>query len=229
MKKKAVFSTELAYVLAILTMALGAALTVEADFGVSMVVAPAYLLHLKISQYLPFFTFGMAEYATQAVALLLLALVLRKFKLSSLLSFATAVLYGLALDLAIWLVGFLPWEGLAWRIVCYVLGLPICSMGVSLFFHTYLPPEAYELFVRELAMNFRWDMNKTKTVYDLCSCLLAVILSFCFFGLWHFEGVKWGTIVCALINGGLIGLCTKLLDRRFDFRDSLPWRSFFSR
>ena len=35
----------------------------KANFGVSMVVAPAYLLHLKLSQYWNFITFGVAEYS----------------------------------------------------------------------------------------------------------------------------------------------------------------------
>ena len=45
MKRQIVFYTELAYVLGILALALGTALMERADFGVSMVVAPAYLLH----------------------------------------------------------------------------------------------------------------------------------------------------------------------------------------
>ena len=60
MKRQLVFSTELAYILGILTLALGTALMERADFGVSMVVAPAYLLHLKVSQFYLFFTFGTA-------------------------------------------------------------------------------------------------------------------------------------------------------------------------
>ena len=82
MKRQSVFSAELAYVLGILTLALGTALMERADFGVSMVVAPAYLLHLKISQVYPFFTFGTAEYCLQAALLIVLCLVLRRFKAS---------------------------------------------------------------------------------------------------------------------------------------------------
>ena len=68
--KKKIFYTEYAYVIGIVLLALSTALTVLADFGVSMVIAPAYLLHLKVSEYLPFFSFGMAEYTLQAVLLL---------------------------------------------------------------------------------------------------------------------------------------------------------------
>ena len=62
MKTKKVFFSEIAYVLGIIILALGTALMERADFGLSMVVAPAYLLHLKISQYITVFSFGMSEY-----------------------------------------------------------------------------------------------------------------------------------------------------------------------
>lgn len=228
MLPKRTFYTELAYVVGIVLLALGTALMERADFGVSMVVAPAYLLHLKLSQSLPFFTFGMAEYGLQAVLLIAMMLVLRSFKIGYLFSFVTAVFYGFTLDGCMWLVGLAPFVGIAWRIVCYVLGMLLCSLGVSCLFHTYLPPEAYELFVKEISARFGTDIHKTKTVYDCVSCLIGVLLSFLFFGLWRFEGVKWGTIACALINGWLIGRCSRLYERFFVFQDAFPaWRKFF--
>ena len=69
MKEKRVIYSELAYFFGILVLALGTALMERADFGISMVVAPAYILHLKLSEYLPFFSFGVAEYVFQAVLL----------------------------------------------------------------------------------------------------------------------------------------------------------------
>ena len=225
--KKRVLYTEAAYLLGIVILALGSAMMTMADFGVSMVIAPAYLLHLKVSQTLPFFTFGMAEYTLQAVLLVLLSIALRKAKLTYLFSFATAVLYGFALDGWLLLLSLIPEYSLVLRAAFYVLGMVVCSFGVSLFFHTYISPEAYELFVKELSAKFRMDIHKFKTIYDCISCLAAVIMSFAFFGLWHFEGVEWGTIVCALINGWMIGKAAKLLEHCFDFRDALPWRKHF--
>lgn len=96
--KKKVFYTELSYLLGLVLMAFAAASTAKADFGMSMVVAPAYILHLKLSETLPWFTFGVAEYCFQGVLVVLTVLVMRKFKWSYLFSFVTAVLYGLLLD-----------------------------------------------------------------------------------------------------------------------------------
>lgn len=227
--KKRVFCSELAYVLGIVLLALGAAFMERGDFGMSMVVAPAYLLHLRISQILPFYSFGMSEYVLQAVVLAALALVMGRFRRGYFFSFVTAVIYGLTLDGCVALTALIPQElgGLWWRLGFYAAGFVLCGAGVSLLFHTYLPPEAYELFVKELSGRLGADIGRVKTVYDLCSCAVSVLLSFAFFGLGRFEGVKAGTIICAFLNGRLISLFSRLEDRLFDFRDALPWRGFF--
>ena len=222
MKGKRVIYSELAYFIGILVLALGTALMEKADFGISMVVAPAYIIHLKVSEYLPFFSFGMSEYVFQAVLLILLSLVMGKFKKSYILSFATAFLYGTILDLAISLVALFPYTGLAWQVVFYIAGLIICAIGVALLLHTYFPPEAYELLVKELSQKFHAPVGKTKTIYDCCSCVFAIVLSLCFYR--TFVGVKWGTIVCALVNGWMIGRISGFLERNFILKDALPWR-----
>ena len=215
------FSTELAYALGLILIALGAALMQRAGFGMSMVVAPAYILHLKISQYLPFFSFGMAEYTLQGFLIIVVSVIMRRFKLSYLFSFVTAFIYGMLLDGLIFLVSFIPYESFAAHIVYFVSGLLVCALGVAFMFRTYIPPEAYELFVMELSKRFSVDINKFKTAYDCGSCLAAVILSFCFFGFMQFRGVSIGTVITALLNGFLIGSFSKLIDKRFEFYNKI--------
>lgn len=225
--KKATFFTESAYALGIAGLALGTALMEKADMGISMVVAPAYLIYLKLSQIWPFVTFGMAEYTLQVCLLAVMMIVLRKFKLSYLFSFVTAVIYGFALDGCMALAALIAAPSLAARILCYIAGLGLCAAGVAFIFHTYISPEVYELFVKEVSRKTHADINKFKLGYDGVSCLIGVILSFSFFGLFHFEGVKLGTIVCALINGRLIGFFSRLMERHLNFADGLPLRKYF--
>ena len=223
------FSNELAYLIGIITLAFGTSLMEASDFGVSMVVAPAYLLHLKISQFLPFFSFGMAEYSLQALLLIFIAVITRRFKFSYLFSFVTAVLYGFTLDGFMYLVAFVPFESFLIRIPLYIVGMLFCCFGVALFFRTYISPEAYELFVKEISAKYNVDIHKFKICYDVVSCVLSVVLSFVFFGLWHFEGINVGTIVGAIFNGLLISLWSKFLDRFFTFTDKLPLRPYFEK
>lgn len=225
--KKKVFYTELSYALGLVVMAFAAAFTAKADFGMSMVVAPAYIIHLKVSQYLPWFSFGVAEYFFQGVLVVVTSIVMKKLKKSYFFSFVTAVLYGTLLDFAIGVISGIPDDTFPVRMVWYILGCVMCSFAVSLFFHTYISPEAYELIVKELSRKLSFDINKIKTFYDLFSCVLGIVLSFSFFGLWHFEGVKLGTIICAFFNGFLIGQFTKLLEKYFEFKDKFKLRKYF--
>ena len=228
MKKQTVLYTEAAYALGIVILALGTALMEKANFGMSMVVAPAYLLHLKLVSSLPFFSFGMAEYMLQGVILVLLAIVMKRFRRAYLFSFATAVIYGFTLDAMLALAAPLPAASFMLRELWYVLGMVVCSLGVALLFKTYLPPEAYELFVKELSEKTGKPIPTVKTAYDCISCLIAVVMSFAFFGIGRFEGVKLGTILCALVNGSIIGAISSWLDRTFSLRDALKLRRFFS-
>ena len=114
------------------------------------------------------------------------------------------------------------------RVVWYVLGSVLCSLAVSLFFHTYLSPEAYELIVKEFSAKFRVDINKVKTAYDCLSTIIAIAMSFVFFGFGVFKGVGLGTVICALINGFLISRFTKMLEKYFVFENKLKIEKYFS-
>ena len=153
---------------------------------------------------------------------------MKKFRPYFLFSFVTAVLYGFLLDGWMLLVQRFPAENIALRCLWYVLGLGLGAVSIACFFKTYIAPEVYELLVKELALKLSKPTHRVKTVYDCVSCAVAVVMSFAFFGLWRFEGVKLGTVICALVNGFLIGRCTGWMDGHLDFRDGLPWRKYFS-
>lgn len=219
MEKKTIY-TEVCYAFGVIALAIGTALMEAANFGMSMVVAPAYLVYLKLSGIYSFITFGMAEYIFQALLLLVMILVLKKFKVYYLLAFGTTILYGLLLDGSMRLVGLIAVDTIPIRAIFFLLGLLACSIGVAFLFHTYIPPEIYELFVKEISQKYGWKIHKCKTCYDCISCCIAILLSFLFFGFGKFEGVKLGTIFNALVNGWLIGRWSGLLEGMFEFRNA---------
>lgn len=227
--QKRVLYAELSYVLGLVFMAFGAAFTELANFGMSMVVAPTYILHLKVSECLPWFSFGVAEYVVQAVIIALVAVIMRRFRVSYLFSFLTAILYGTLLDAAMCLISGLAGDILGLRVLWFVLGTLLCATAVSLFFHTYISPEAYELIVKELARKFSWNINKVKTAYDCINTLLSVVLSFAFFGFGVLKGVGVGTIICALFNGFLIGKISFFLEKFFRLENKMGWEKFFDK
>lgn len=221
MKKRTMYR-ETAYVLAMMILSLGTALMERADFGISMIVAPSYLLHLKVSQSLPWFSFGVAEYIMQTVVLALVMIFMGRVKLAYFFAFISAMLSGLLLDVSIALVALIPFEGTAARLVYYLLGMYIGTLGVGLIFHSYVTPGAYESFVKELAPKYGFELGKFKTAYDCCSLLLGVVFSFAFFGFGRFVGIRLGTVVCAAVNGTLVAFNSRLVEKFFDFEDRLP-------
>ncbi len=224
-KNKIKIPSELAYVFGILFIAFGNTLLEKADFGMSMVVAPAYLTYLKLSETLSFVTFGMACYAVEGVLLVILVIIMRRFKLAYLLSFVTAVIYGFVVDGFMALLSLVTVETVWMRILFFVPGVLTVTLGVAFMFHTYLAPEAYDLFVKELCQRFGFNMGKCKTTYDICSLIISVALTFIFFG--GIRGLGVGTVICAFINGTLIGMYSHFMDKRCQFDDKLKLRRFF--
>lgn len=211
--KKLKITAEGAYVLGQILLALGTALVASANFGVSMVVAPAYLISEKV----PFLTFGMAEYTFQALLICVICLILRRFRIKYLLSFVTAFIYGCLLDLDMQLISLGGDFSLAARCGLFAAGVILTAVGVAFFFNTYLPPGVYELFVKEVSGHFRLDIGKFKIAYDCTSLAVACVMSVIFFGVWPLRGIGVGTVTCAAVNGAIISAFSKLMQKKCDF------------
>ena len=189
---------EIAYLLGILCMAIGVACVSASNFGYSMIVAPAYLLFAKLGGLI---SFGTAEYLFQGLLLVVMCLCVRKFRIQYLFSFVTAVVYGYTFDLMLWLVGHVPSDGLAARIVLFAVGTGFISISVALFVRTYLAPEVYELFVRELAVNYSIPFGRVKLTYDCISCAGSIVLSVILFGGGVFTDFSFTALGDAIVSG----------------------------
>ncbi|WP_088226684.1 hypothetical protein [Desulfosporosinus sp. FKB] len=129
--KKARLYTEFAYLFGIAALALGTAFMEKVNLGISMVVAPAYLIYLKLSRIWTFMTFGMAEYILQLCLLVIMAFFMRKFKVSYLFSFVTAVIYGFTLDSCMKLIANIDASSFAGHIAFYIIGLILCACSTQ--------------------------------------------------------------------------------------------------
>ena len=210
------------YLFAILLMAFGIAMTARGGLGLSMVTAPAYILAEALG-----LTFGTVEYLLQGVLLIVISALLRRPRLPYLLTFAAAFLEGIAIDGMGLLLAGLPADTLPLRILWFAIGAAVTALSVALFFRIYLPPMAYDLFVRDLSRGFGIGQGRFKLAYDISSALLAVLLSFLFFGFGSFYGIGVGTVVLALVNGPVIVAFGRLFDRFFEPYALLPIKKYF--
>ena len=216
-KKKLKIPGELAYFAAIILLSFAVAMLTSANFGISMIVAPAYLLSMKTG----FLSFGQAEYVIQAGVFIVLCIALRKFKLVYLSSFVTCLIYGAVLDLWRLLPCFDPAVtppgsmDLWLRIVMFVAGVMLTAFSIALFFKTYLYPQVYDFFVKAVSERYKVKLSALKTGVDLSMLATSVIMSLCFFK--KFVGIGWGTLIMAPIDGTLIGRFSRFLDKTCDF------------
>ena len=225
--KRLTIPAEVFYVFGIVFVAFGVALMEKADLGLSTIVGPAYVLYRHLTRFWPVVSFGMMEYTFQAFLLIIMIIILKRFRLSYLFSFVTAVVYGFTLNGFMALVSPAEVKALPLRLLFYAVGMLFCAFGVASMLHTYISPEVYELIVKEIPRKFHLNLSKFKTAFDILCFTTTVILSFVFFGFGHFVGIGWGTLVCALVNGTIIGRMCAIIDRRVTVVDLLPLRRSF--
>ena len=223
MKKKITFYSEFAYIIAILILSFSVAMVSAADLGVSMIVAPAYILSQKVS----FLTFGQSEYVIQAMLFILFCILMKKVKLIYFASFLNCVVYGAALDMWRAVVPVFNPEitapgsmSMPIRIAFFVVGSLITAFSIALFFRVYLYPQVYDFFVKGITEHFKINQTKFKTGFDMSCLAVSVIMTLVFFK--GFVGIGFGTIILAVVNGSLIGACGKILDKVFVIKPLSP-------
>ena len=165
---------EAAWVLGIILCALGVALCTKANWGLSMIAAPPYILHLKFVEIFPWYSQGTSEYIWQFVQLILTCLIVRRFSPKYLLSFGTGILFGLTLD--VWLTilgGGNPYASVAVRILAFAGGLILTDIAIAFFFRTKLPLQIYELTVSEVTKRYHLPITRVKFVYDAVMLIIS--------------------------------------------------------
>ena len=208
---------EIAFIPGVILLSLATVLMSKAGFGLSMVVSPAYVL----ADWVKVIPTGTMCYIYQGLLVIATSLVCGRFKISYLVTFVSAVLFGVFVDIFGALLSFLQPAELWERIVLFAVAIPINSMAIALLLHSYLPPQAPELFVREISGKFGFKMHRTKYVYDLCSCAASIIMSFLLLG--ELRHVGLGTVVYAFINAPLIGVFGGRLEKIADFEPRIMW------
>lgn len=219
--KKLQKMNEAAWLLGVLLCALGVALATKANFGLSMIAAPPYIIHIFMENFFPWYSQGTSEYIWQGVLLLVMCIIVRRFRVKYLLTFACAVIFGLAVDGFLWLLGgSAVYATLAARIIAFIVSEIITAVAIACYFRTDLPLPVYELVASEIAKCYSLNMNKVKQANDLIMLALSLILAFVLNR--SFAGIGIGTIIITLVNASLIALAGKILDTYCDFSPRFP-------
>lgn len=223
MKKKVTLHSELVYIISILILSFSVAMVSAADFGLSMIVSPAYIL----SQKLGFLTFGQSEYVIQAILFIVFCILMKKVKIIYFSSFLTCLIYGAVLDLWRVIIPMFNPEitepgsmGMPLRILFFIGGTLVTSLAIAMCFRTYLYPQVYDFFVKGVAEKFNLDRTKFKIGFDILFLTISCIMTLLFFQ--KFVGIGVGTLITTLVNGFLIGNFGKIFDKFFEVKPLFP-------
>ncbi len=217
MKRKFGRWGELSFAFGTVLLALGTVFQAKADLGLGSAVAPAYVL----SEAVGFIPPGTMCYIFQGALVLLIFILLRRFKLEFVATFLSAVIFGLFVNLFTdkFLVN-LTEPTLLQRWEFFAIGSVISSLALAFLFNSCFPPQAPELFAREVSRLLGWSVYKGKYVFDICFFFLSLALSLIFFGEVRVIGV--GTFVSAAVNGPMITFFGRLMERWLDFSPVFP-------
>jgi uncharacterized membrane protein YczE len=219
---------ELCWVLGLFLISLGTAICSKANLGISMIAAPAFIIHEAIIFHVgkEVISVGILEYLVQTFVLLLMCAIVRGFNWRYVLSFITAICYGLALNMWVAILGDAVFDALWLRWIMFFVGNTCVCIGVAFFFRSYLPVESYELIVHEISRVYKLKMDRVKWVYDGCSLIVSLILALSLFGdvatfdwskiyMESFHSIGLGTALAAVISAPIIHVIDKLFDRIF--------------
>ena len=219
--KKLQKMNEAAWLCGVLLCAFGVALATKANFGLSMIAAPPYIIHVFMEKFFSWYSQGTSEYIWQGILLVVMCLIVRRFKAKYLLTFACAVVFGLAGDGFLWLLGGgAPYETMEARIIAFIISELITAVAIACYFRTDMPLPVYELVVAEIAKCYSLTIHKVKQTNDIIMLVLSVAFAFLLNRSW--QGIGVGTVIITLVNASLITLAGKIMDKYIDFSPRFP-------
>jgi len=187
-----------AFVIGLFIMAIGVALSVRAELGVSPISCTPYVYSLKFS-----LTLGELTIIFNALLIIIQILILRKkYKLVQLIQLPIVIVFGYFIDLAMHMLsGFNASFYLLQALYC-ILSCVIMAFGIFIIVQTditYLPGDGLTVVIANI---LKKDFGKVKIGFDSLMVVIGVLSSF--FLLHSLQGIREGTLISAMSVGYLV-------------------------
>lgn len=208
--EKKVLRGEAALAFAVIINSFGVVLMLYSGSGISAISSVPF----AFSEVLPLLTLGTWTYIFQGLLIMSLMIMRRRFVVEYLFSFVVGFVFGEMLDVHELWVGVLP-DGLAWRVLYFIVSYLLISFGIALSNRCQLPIIPTDLFPRELSDIIGAGYPKVKIFFDVSCLAVTGVMTLAFLG--HLDGLGLGTILAAFTMGKAVGAMGSWLDRRFSF------------
>ena len=193
------------YCLGLFLLAMGVALSVNSNLGVSPVNSLPYVVSQIIGVQL-----GSCVTVVFCFYILLQIMILRKeFNPINLLQIAFSTIFGYFVEFAKMLVGDFAIPTYAGKLVMLAISIVFIALGILLYMDVEMVPMPMEGLTSCLAKKLGKPFPTVKTVVDCIVVGTGVVLCFVFLG--GLDGIREGTIITAVVTGKLIAVLRKPL------------------
>jgi len=187
-----------AFILGLFIVAVGVALSVKAQLGVSPISCTPYVLSLKYS-----LTLGELTIIFNALLIIIQILILRKkYKLAQLIQLPMVIIFGYFIDLAMHMFSGFNTSSYLWQALYCILSCVVMAFGIFIIVQTditYLPGDGLTVVIANI---LKKDFGKVKIAFDSSMVVLGMLSSL--FLLHSIQGIREGTIIAALSVGYLV-------------------------
>lgn len=193
-------------IIGLIVTALGLAICVRADLGISPITTLAFALNKAF----PALTLGTYVFLQHVVFFILTVVLLRKdFKPFQLLQLPCSFVFGYFVDFWEILLRSLTLDSYIARILLLLAGCVVVALGFSMSYTSRVALEANTAFLNAFSLRIGKPYSTLKLLTDILIVILAATVSLVF--LHTIVGIREGTIIAAVIIGPIAGFFNKKL------------------
>lgn len=195
------------FLLGLFISSLGVSLVTKANLGTSPISSIPYVLSLNYP-----LTLGNFTIIFNLLLIVLQIIILRKiFKIENILQIPVSIAFGYFIDFTMYLFAWVNPQNYLIKLITLFIGCLILGFGVYLEVLADVVMLPGESFVRSIVVTWNTNFGNTKVIFDTSMTVTAAILSFVFFH--KLNGIREGTVVCAL----LVGFIARLIGKKLEF------------
>lgn len=192
------------YILGLMVLAFGIALSVNSNLGVSPVSSLPYVVSQIVN-----ISLGTCTIIVYTIYIFAQMALTRKFQPTLLLQLVFSTIFGYFVDGAKFILGDFMLPTYFGQLAMLAASIVLIAFSLVLYIDVQLAPMPAEGLVGCIADKLGKPFSKIKTLFDCTSVLVGIILCLVFLG--KLVGIREGTIITAMLAGRLMGILRKYL------------------
>lgn len=208
----------------LLTVAIGNAVAIRANFGVSTFSCPTYILSLIPGTQ---FSFGTYVIFMHLIFIAIQTIINKNNAIKNqLLQIPAVLIFGFFIDFAMSITQNFQYNNNSTlyffiRLAQLFLGNTLIALGIALEIKSNVFIITSEGFTTNLSRFLKIDFGKVKILFDSILIIVTIIFSYMYFNYWRFDVVGGGTIFSMLFIGfaaRMFSKNTKFVDKVFNIK-----------